>query len=105
MDTADISLTGSTAHCTGHWTAQMLDDVERRIAAIKWPTGPIRFDLSKLEGVDTVGAWLVYRASRSLRGAGHEVSFDNVAPASARLLELVESKSRIGERAVHVQEH
>src|SRR4051812_24902455 len=24
METADISLTGSTVHCTGRWTAQML---------------------------------------------------------------------------------
>jgi phospholipid/cholesterol/gamma-HCH transport system permease protein len=92
-DTADIQLSGSTARCTGRWTAQRLDDVDRRLAAMSWPAGPIRFDLTELAEFDTVGAWLVHRATRDLRASGRDVALDGVDSAKARLLDLVESNS------------
>ncbi len=92
-DTADIQLSGSTARCSGHWTAQRLGSVDRRLDALAWPAGSVRFDLSELAEFDTVGAWLVFRATRDLRATGHEVSFDGLDPAKTRLLELVENNS------------
>ena len=91
QDRAEILLSGSTARCTGRWTAQMLNGVERQLAGITWPSGPIRFDLSGLEDFDTVGAWLLYRSARELRETGRQVSLEGVDPALARLLELVEA--------------
>jgi len=93
VETADIQLSGSTARCSGRWTAQMLGDVDRRLDAIVWPAGPVRFDLTGLSELDTVGAWLVFRAARDLRAAGREVSLDGGNAAHARLLELVEANS------------
>ncbi|HET6473563.1 MAG TPA: MlaE family lipid ABC transporter permease subunit [Pseudomonadales bacterium] len=92
MDTADITLSGSTARCTGRWTAQTLDGVDARIRSLPWPSGAIRIDLSGVDAVDTVGAWLLYRATRDLRDGGRDVSLDGVDATSARLLDLVESK-------------
>src|SRR4051812_42800428 len=80
MATADISLTDSTARFSGPWTAQTLDGIEQRIAKLDWPTGPIRFELSAVEALDTVGAWLVFRTARDLRGASRDVSFDGIDP-------------------------
>ena len=71
----------------------MLNGVERQLAEIVWPTGPIRFDLSGLDEFDTVGAWLLYRSTRELRETGRQVSLDGVDTASARLLELVEANA------------
>jgi len=102
VDSADIALSGSTARCTGRWTAQMLDSVDRRLDAIAWPAGAIRFDLTGLTEFDTVGAWLVHRAARDLRAAGREVTLDGVDPAKARLLELVEANSGACDQEVNV---
>ncbi len=99
--TADIAVTGSTAKCTGRWTAQMLDGIEHRLASIMWPAGRVQFDLSGAE-LDTVGAWLLSRAARDLRRAGHDVSLDGADPAAVRLLQLVEANSAACDQPVHV---
>jgi len=99
--TADIAVTGSTAKCTGRWTAQMLDGIEHRLASIAWPAGRVQFDLSGAE-LDTVGAWLLSRAARDLRRAGHDVSLDGADPAAVRLLQLVEANSAACDQPVHV---
>lgn len=93
LDTADIQLSGSTVRCSGRWTAQLLGSVDRRLDSIVWPAGPVRFDLTGLSELDTVGAWLVYRATRDLRASGREVALDGVDAAHARLLQLVETNS------------
>jgi phospholipid/cholesterol/gamma-HCH transport system permease protein len=103
MDTADITLSGSTARCTGRWTAQALDGVDARIRAMVWPAGAIRFDLSGIAAVDTVGAWLLYRAARDLRDGGRDVSLDGIDDAAARLLELVGSKQIECPQPLHPQ--
>src|SRR4249920_3301031 len=90
--TADIAVSGSTARCSGRWTAQMLDGIEHRLDSIAWPAGRVHFDLSGVE-FDTVGAWLLNRTARDLRRSGHEVSLDGADPAAERLLQLVEANS------------
>ena len=99
--TADIAVSGSTARCTGRWTAQTLDGIEHRLDTIAWPTGPVRFDLSGVE-FDTVGAWLLNRTARNLRRSGRDVSLDGADPAATRLLELVESNSGACDAPVNV---
>ncbi len=101
-DTADIEVSGSTAHCSGRWTAQTLGDVDRRLDTIVWPAGAVRFDLTGVAELDTVGAWLVYRAARDLRAAGREVSLDGADAAYARLFELVEANSGACDQPVMV---
>ena len=78
----------------------MLGNVDRRLATIAWPAGVIRFDLTQLVEFDTVGAWLVHRATRDRRAAGREVTLDGVDDAKARLLELVEANSGASDQAV-----
>ena len=103
MDAADITLSGSTVRCTGTWTAQTLDGIDARIRSMAWPTGAVRFDLSGVAAVDTVGAWLLYRAARDLRDEGRDVSLDGADEASTRLLELVESKQIECPQPLHSQ--
>ncbi len=104
MDTPDITLTGSTVRCTGRWTVRLIDGMEQRLAGMAWPNGPIRFDLSGIVDLDTIGAWLVLRTSRTLRDRGRDVSLDGADPAAARLLALIDAKSREADRPVHVVE-
>ena len=99
--TADIAVSGSTARCTGRWTAQTLDGIEHRLDTIAWPTGPVRFDLSGVE-FDTVGAWLLNRTARTLRRSGRDVSLEGADPAATRLLELVASNSGACDAPVNV---
>jgi len=83
----------------------MLESVDRRLATMPWPAGPIRFDLSGLVEFDTVGAWLVQRATRDLRATGREVTFDGVDAAKTRLLEIVEANSAACDQPVETHVH
>ncbi len=97
---ADVSLSGSTVHCTGRWTAQTLGRVERGLAQLVFPSGPIRFDLTALDECDTVGAWVLYRSTRDLRARGRQVLLDGADPAATRLLALVEAKSAAADTVI-----
>ncbi len=101
---AAVSLSGSTVHCTGRWTAQTLGRVERGLTQLVFPSGAIRFDLTGLHECDTVGAWVLYRWTRDLRANGRDVSLDGADASAARLLALVEANSAAADTVLEPQQ-
>jgi phospholipid/cholesterol/gamma-HCH transport system permease protein len=75
----------------GRWivaAAGELDQALHKLDGIA-PGGSLRFDLSGIEMLDTVGAWLVLRTCRALEARGVPASIENVAPGFAPLLDQV----------------
>lgn len=90
---ADLTITHSTARCSGHWTAANLHEVEKSLSAVRWPAGEIGIDLSQLEALDTLGAWLLQRTINELQIAGNTVIVSGADESANRLLALVASRS------------
>jgi phospholipid/cholesterol/gamma-HCH transport system permease protein len=59
---ADFSEQDRTLHLTGQWTLAQLGTVPNRLEALD--SSPERVDLSEVQRIDTVGAWLVHRLQR-----------------------------------------
>ncbi len=53
------------------------------------PAAGVRIDLAAIDEMDTAGAWVVHRACKRLRGAGHAVRLNHGRPAQKILLDLV----------------
>lgn len=72
----------------GHWTLRAAEHYEAELRALQ-PAGgkSVRFDLGRIDSLDTAGAWLLYRLAKRLRADGVSISFDNVSPAHADMLE------------------
>ena len=87
---AELTLSGSTLECGGHWSARDLAHIEPQLSHLSLPAGDVRFDLSGLRELDTVGAWLLFRTSRFLEAEGRSVSFEGLEDRAAALLSLVE---------------
>ena len=86
----------------GNWLVSTASVLDRQLDAIesgvgarpsgrpsKGPQGAL-IDCSKLEALDTVGAWLMLRLKAALRRGGAEVSLDNLAERFAPLLAQAE---------------
>jgi phospholipid/cholesterol/gamma-HCH transport system permease protein len=67
---------------SGSLTLARLDDLPARLAALDRP--PERIDLSKVEAIDTVGAWLVHRLARS-----NDIPIAGANDIAKRLIEQV----------------
>lgn len=75
---------------SGSWSALGLGRIERRLDAVRLPaSGPAMVDGARVEALDTAGAWLVLRLLRRLRKGGSEVTLQGLAPAFAKLLDIV----------------
>ena len=75
----------------GRWDITSVAPIEQRLRELRpGPTVAISIDLAQLEGLDTIGAWLLYRTQRDLRVAGFTAEFRN---ASADHLLLIEEVS------------
>jgi len=75
----------------GRWDITSVAPIEQRLRELRpGPTVAISIDLTQLEGLDTIGAWLLYRTQRDLRVAGFTAEFRN---ASADHLLLIEEVS------------
>ncbi len=67
---------------SGSLTLAQLDDLPGRLAALDRP--PARIDLSGVEAIDTVGAWLVHRLARS-----SDIPIAGASDVAKRLIEQV----------------
>lgn len=80
----------------GRWLVSSAAALDRRLAALDLaapvPGGArrVRIDCAQIAALDTVGAWLVLRLRTALRGAGAEVTIENLAPRFAPLLSQAE---------------
>jgi phospholipid/cholesterol/gamma-HCH transport system permease protein len=75
----------------GRWVvsaAGALDAALKRLEGLA-EGARLRFDLSGLDRLDTVGAWLVLRTCRALEARGVPASIENVSPGFAPLLDQV----------------
>jgi phospholipid/cholesterol/gamma-HCH transport system permease protein len=85
-------------HCvlSGAWTTRTvhLVDAEMRKIERKTQRGPVVLDLSKVERLDTAGAWLIDRLMTSLTENGVETTVRGQGEAGSVLLEAVGEASR-----------
>ena len=79
----------------GRWdisAAGRLDAELTRLASR--PGQPVRIDLSRLEALDTAGAWLIYRTLKRLKGDNIAVEMTGLKPDHRLLLERVAASDR-----------
>src|SRR5262245_9622927 len=75
---------------SGQWTALGVQAVRRDIERVT-PAGgaAVVVDGAAVQGLDTVGGWILDRLLRRLRDAGHAISMRGWSDAHARLIERV----------------
>lgn len=84
----------------GVWTVFHAGEVEGRLEeAIRLRGEPLVLDLEKIERMDTLGAWLIYRLSRDLKLRHVDVRFRGLSDEYKLLLERVEANDRPCEMA------
>ena len=81
----------------GVWDVASIAPLDGALAALKPGARPVTLDLSKLEALDTAGAWLLHRTLRGLREQGVETRLEGVKPDHAFLLEQVAANDRPAE--------
>ncbi|MGA0595855.1 ABC transporter permease [Enterovirga sp. CN4-39] len=77
---------------TGSWTADRAVELERRLAELTGDLGPPRrlvLDLSGIERLDTVGAWILDRTQDTMRRKGYSVDIVHTRPEHETLLREV----------------
>jgi phospholipid/cholesterol/gamma-HCH transport system permease protein len=79
---ADFSIDDGTLRFSGTLTLAQIGDLPQRLDALDPP--PERIDLSKVDRMDTVGAWLVHRIARD-----HEADIAGASEDESHLLEQV----------------
>ena len=79
---ADFSQDGGTLRFTGELTLARLGDVPARLDALR--DAPRSVDLSSVERMDTVGAWVIHRLERD-----HDVRIEGADDKQALLIEKV----------------
>lgn len=84
----------------GIWTVFQAAELEDSLSdAIRTRGEPVVLDLEKIERMDTVGAWLIYRLSRDLKLRHVDTRFRGVSDEHRLLIERVEVNDRPCEMA------
>ncbi len=93
--TPAVHIDGQTIRFTGHWTARRVGEISSSLAARKSGfSGPVKFDLSGLTGIDTAGAWVIHRFSLRIDKSGGQVAVLGASGIARDLLEIVEKVGR-----------
>jgi len=75
---------------TGRWTARGLGDVDHRLEAASVPAGNVVLvDGSRVEALDTAGAWILHRLLRRLAGHGTPLVVSDLELPFARLMDVL----------------
>jgi phospholipid/cholesterol/gamma-HCH transport system permease protein len=75
---------------SGAWTARGMDAIQLQLDAVRAASGgALSADATRIEALDTAGAWTLHKLLQRLRGEGSEVTLQGLRPEFARLLELV----------------
>ena len=96
-DTLELRPTGSWTVLNGNLLESLFDALAPQLAGAK----RLRFDLAGILEIDTLGAWLLEKISRSAEQAGCPVAITGVAERHAELIEDVRKINR-GQRAPRV---
>lgn len=79
--------------CTGSWDLATLVNLQAILNAIQWPTqGVCIFDGSKVEKMDSAGAWLICDWMRKLERKGVQVKLEKFPEQKNALLTIVNAK-------------
>jgi len=74
----------------GEWLVVSAGELDRRLRAMEVPQGRhVRVDLSRVERLDSTGAWLLLRTEHELSAHGNDVELANLSPRFAPLLDQV----------------
>ena len=79
------------ARCLGAWTVHGLARLEKQLDTLSWPEGELVIDGSAMSALDTSGAWLLHRTTRSLEQGGRKVQLQGLRPEFDSLLKLIAS--------------
>jgi phospholipid/cholesterol/gamma-HCH transport system permease protein len=80
----------TSLHARGRWNMAGIAVVDGTLRAWRPRGGRVRLDLSKLDALDTAGAWVLYRSIRQWRDAGLVADIAGARPDHAMLLRAVE---------------
>ncbi|CUQ65630.1 ABC transporter permease [Candidatus Nitrospira inopinata] len=93
---AIISVSDDVVQCRGAWTLSNLNDLERRIDRLGWPTASeVICDVGEVTAMDTGGALLLQRIESDLVRRGKAVSVQGLKPEFAELVRMVQAKARL----------
>jgi phospholipid/cholesterol/gamma-HCH transport system permease protein len=82
---------------TGAWKLERLVGLEERIDALPRPdSGELVLDASRIDSMDTAGAWLLLRTAQALRQGGARVEIRGIRPEFAGLADMVAGGRRPG---------
>jgi phospholipid/cholesterol/gamma-HCH transport system permease protein len=88
---ADFEVVGGEVRCSGSWTVDQIDRVERRLADLVWPAGDeIVIDGSPVAAMDTAGIWLLHATGEVLERQGRRVAL-RLRPEHKALLQMIRS--------------
>ncbi|MCP9448059.1 MAG: STAS domain-containing protein, partial [Nitrospira sp.] len=91
-----IAVIGNVVQCRGAWTLSNLNDLERRIERLGWPTASeVICDVGEVTAMDTGGALLLQRIESDLVRRGKAVSVRGLKPEFAELVRMVRAKARL----------
>ncbi len=74
---------------SGEMLTPSLSSVEAGFRAVGPVSGPVAFDMSRVEALDTGGAWLIADLAKRLSAGGAKVEYDGLEPAHSALLQTV----------------
>lgn len=80
---------GTRITISGEMLTQSLSVVEPAFEKIQPETGPVTFDMSGVDALDTGGAWLIADLARKYTQAGADTTFTGLRPAHSTLLRTV----------------
>ena len=74
----------------GSWTARDLGGLANRLESVRIPAGMQAIaDASRVEALDTAGAWVLHKLLQRLRSAGSPVTLQGLSAPHARLMDAV----------------
>lgn len=95
---AGLELKGSLALGRGHWSVRHLARLEKQLARMTWPSGPLRIDMSAVVRMDTGGAFVLHRLAEQLREQGHALAIEGLSTEAEELVDLVRGTAPITSR-------
>lgn len=82
-----------TVYCKGSWTIAKLEDLERRLPTVSWPSkAGLVWDGSHITAIDTGGALVLHRRLTALERQGYHITWQGLRSEFAALLHLVATK-------------
>ena len=75
---------------SGRWTARELGGLTNKLDAVRMPAGAqIVVDGSRIDALDTAGAWILHKLLHRLRDHGSSVTLRGLSAANAMLVDVV----------------